>query len=208
MSNKVKLFAFTDSHASNSIIKRVKVFSKNSDLIVCCGDFTIFGKNSNSILKEFDSFEKPFVIIHGNHESMSEIKKLSKSYKNIKYIHGNSFLFKNIEFFGYGGDGFSLKNEEFVEISKEFLIKMRNNYKKGIANVLITHGPPYGTKLDDLYQNDFCGNKDYRTFIEKAPLSLSLCGHIHENFGKHDYINNKIIINPGQKGKKITLELE
>lgn len=200
-----RIFAFTDCHASKPIIQHAKTASENCDMVICCGDFTIFGNAASNILKEFNSFGKPFMIIHGNHESESEIEKLCRPHKNLHFIHKSSFLLGNLEIFGFGGGGFSLRDAEFIETAKKFLPKMRENNKKGIKNILITHGPPYGTKLDDLYRNIFCGNRDYTDFIKKAPLSIYMCGHIHENFGKSDSINGKIILNPGPKGKRITI---
>jgi len=200
-----KIYAFTDCHASKTIIQHAKEVSNTCDIVICCGDFTIFGNSISSVLKEFNSFGKPFVLIHGNHESESEVNKICKQHKNIHFIHKSTFSYENIEIFGYGGGGFSLKDPEFSELSKKFMIKMRENEKNGVKNILITHGPPYGTKLDDLYKNIFCGNKDYTEFIKKAPICLHISGHIHENFGKSDRIAGKIILNPGPKGKKITI---
>lgn len=208
----MKILAFTDTHGSNKILSKVKSKAKRKkvDLAICCGDFTIFENDLKKNLKHLNAFKIPVILIHGNHETYSSIKNSIKDFKNIIYLHKNSHIYKKdendiVEFFGYGGGGFSLKDEEFKSISKDFLKKAQKNKENNIKNVLIVHGPPYKTKLDDLGENNFCGNKDYRTFIVKAPISLTLAGHIHENFYSKDTINKKTVLNPGPQGTIIEI---
>jgi len=206
MGEKIKIFAFTDFHASKSVLEHLKKSASSCDIAVCCGDFTIFGNAISTILKELNFFPVPIVLTHGNHESYSEVQKICRKLKNIYFIHEKSVVLKNIEFFGYGGGGFSLRDPRFVNLSKKFSEKAKTNRKNHIFNVLVTHGPPFGTALDDLYNKNYCGNKDYSIFFEKNPIDLFLCGHIHENFGKIDYIDKRPIINPGPKGMMIEVE--
>jgi len=73
--------------------------------------------------------------------------------------------------------------------------------------VLVTHSPPYNTKLDVIYAGFPVGSMAVRRFIEKhggdGYLKLSLHGHIHESpevSGSYkDVINGVECINPGQK---------
>ena len=44
-----------------------------------------------------------------------------------------------------------------------------------------------------------------RKFIEQFKPEVAICGHIHENSGKIDYIGKTKVINPGYKGKIISL---
>ena len=79
---------------------------------------------------------------------------------------------------------------------------IKNNKDKKI--ILLTHAPPYRTKLDKLGRN-YAGNKSFRNFIEKYKIDLHICGHLHENFGKEDKIKNTKIINPGPFGKIVEI---
>jgi len=201
----MKILAFTDTHGSFKHLLRAKENSKKSQIAICCGDFTIFENDLLKTLKKIDSFPVPVLLIPGNHETDKSLSSKVKQFKNIIYIHKTSYQFQDYEFFGFGEKGFSLRDLEFKKISKEFLKKMKENKKNGIKNILVLHGPPYDTKLDDLGQNNHCGNIDYREFIIKAPISLTLAGHIHENFYAKDKLNNKAVLNPGPQGTLIDL---
>src|SRR3990167_6975870 len=66
--------------------------------------------------------------------------------------------------------------------------------------IIVTHAPPYKTKLDKLVEGH-CGNKSIRHFVERNKIDLLICGHLHENFGKEDKIKRTKCINPGPFGK-------
>ncbi len=75
---------------------------------------------------------------------------------------------------------------------------------KGKKIILVTHAPPYKTRLDKLV-GGHCGNKSIRYFIERNKIDLLICGHLHENFGKEDKIKRTKIINPGPFGKIVMI---
>lgn len=77
-------------------------------------------------------------------------------------------------------------------------------YHKDKKIILVTHAPPYKTRLDKL-AGEHCGNKSIRNFIEKSRSDLVICGHLHENFGREDKIKRTRIINPGHFGKVISI---
>ena len=93
-----------------------------------------------------------------------------------------------------------MEDKGFEKASKQFEKKIKG-YKK---SVLITHAPPYKTKLDKILEK-YCGSKPIRKFIEKNKITLNVCGHLHENAGKEDKIKDARIINPGPLGKMVTI---
>ena len=199
----MRILAFTDTHGSLLALRRIeqKVKSQNPDLLVCAGDISIFEHGVFGILRKLNKLNKKIIIIHGNHEDSSTFIKCSKLFKNIIFIHKNYFIEDDILFLGYGGGGFSAFDKEFEKISKNKFKKIiKNNQDKKI--ILVTHAPPYKTKLDKLMQGH-CGNKSIRHFVEKNKVDLLICGHLHENFGKEDKIKKTKIINPGPFGKII-----
>ena len=162
---------------------------------------SIFEHGIIGILRKLNKLNKKIIIVHGNHEDSSTFIKCSKLFKNIIFIHKNYFIEDGILFLGYGGGGFSVFDKEFEKISKNKFKKIiKNNQDKKI--ILVTHAPPYKTKLDKLMQGH-CGNKSIRHFVEKNKVDLLICGHLHENFGKEDKIKKTKIINPGPFGKII-----
>ena len=200
----MKLLAFSDIHGSKQALRKLKTFSNqnNPDIIVCAGDITNFEENIRSILIKLNSFKKPIVIIHGNHESAETFNILKKRHKNINYVHNSSFKFQNYLFIGFGGGGFSSTDTDLKKASKKLENIIKNN--KGKKIIMITHGPPYKTKLDYL-DKEYTGSKTLTEFIKKNQPDLLVCGHIHENAGKQDFINKTKILNPGPKGKILNL---
>lgn len=201
----MKILAFTDIHGSLLALRRIeqKVKSQNPDLLVCAGDISIFEHGVVGIMRRLNKLNKKIIMIHGNHEDHSTFRKLSKFFKNIIFIHKNYHIENDILFLGYGGGGFSIVDKEFEKIAKtKFKKIIRNNNDKKI--ILITHAPPYKTKLDKLVEGH-CGNKSIRHFAEKNKIDLLICGHLHENFGKYDKIGKTNAINPGPFGKIINL---
>ena len=72
--------------------------------------------------------------------------------------------------------------------------------------IFVSHGPPFGTKLDYLdHLQRYRGSKTLREFIKKFKPKFVVCGHLHENEKKEDKLNNTIILNPGKYGKIIEI---
>ncbi|MEK6983787.1 MAG: metallophosphoesterase [Nanoarchaeota archaeon] len=201
----MKLLAFTDVHGSLLALKRIeqKAKTQNPDVMICAGDITIFEHGIISLMKRLDRLNKKILIIHGNHENSSTFIKCSKLFKNIVLIHKNYFIEDNALFLGYGGGGFSIIDKVFEKVvQNKFKKIIKENEDKKI--ILVTHAPPYKTKLDKLV-GGHAGNKSIRNFIEKNKIDLLICGHLHENFGKEDKIGKTKIINPGPFGTIISV---
>ena len=201
----MKILAFADTHGSLLALRRIeqKTKAQNPDLLVCAGDISIFEHGIIGIARRLNKLNKKIIIIHGNHEDDSTFIKLSRLFKNIIFIHKKCFVFNNLLFLGYGGGGFSIVDKEFEKIANTKFKKIikQNKYKKII---LVTHAPPYKTKLDKLVEGH-CGNKSIRHFVEKNKVDLLICGHLHENFGKEDKIKKTKVINPGPFGKIVEI---
>jgi uncharacterized protein len=200
----MKILAFTDLHLSSLAFKKLKekVAKHNPDLLVCAGDVSILENDLDYILKKLSGFEKKIIIVNGNHESETVMRKLCSKYQNLIFIHKKSYIFENILFLGYGGSGFAMIEPNFKPIGSRFQNLIKNN--KNCKVVLITHAPPFNTKVD-LIVSTHCGNKTLRNFAARNKVDLYICGHLHENFGKEDIINNTRILNPGPYGKIIKI---
>ena len=200
----MKILAFTDLHLSSVAFKKIKSKTKkqNPDLLICAGDVSIFEQGLDFMLNKLNKLKKKILIIHGNHETPSVIKKLCKKYNNLIFIHKKLYKQNNHIFIGYGGSGFSLIEPDFYKQGEKFAKIIKKNKDKKI--IFITHAPPYKTKLD-LIVGSHCGNKTLKHFIVKNKIDLYICGHLHENFGKKDTIKKTPIINPGPYGKIIRI---
>ena len=194
----MKILAFVDIHGSlkalNTIVKKTK--KENPDLLVCAGDITIFENGLGYLVQRLSKLGKTILFIHGNHETAENFSYVCSLFKNTKFIHKKMFRANNYIFIGYGGGGFSLKDKDFEKAAKKLLKQIKKNEKV----ILVTHAPPYKTRLDKILR-EYAGNKSIRKFIENNNIFIAIAGHFHENAGKEDKIGKTKLINPGPFGK-------
>ncbi len=195
----MKILAFTDVHGNKKIIKEIIEKAKKADILICCGDMTNYGNELENILKRFKDLKKNMVLIPGNHEDYEDIKLLCNKYDFLINVHLRMFKYGDFLFFGYGTGGFNYVDIELEEKMKKI------KFDKKDKIIFITHGPPYGTKLDKLDGLGYRGSRTLRKFIERFKPKLYLCGHLHENFGKQEKIGETLIINPGRTGMIIEI---
>lgn len=200
----MKILAFVDLHGSLKALKRLQklVEKQKPDVIVCAGDITIFEQNLDYLLHRISRFKKPALIIHGNHEEEAVLKKSCSLFENVFYLHGKSYEQDGVLFIGWGGGGFSLIDKKFEKKTKEFKKKMEKFDKV----ILVTHAPPYRTRLDRII-DESCGNKSIRKFIAEntKKIKLGITGHLHENAGKEDHVRGTRVVNPGPFGKIVNV---
>ena len=201
----MRILAFTDIHCSPAALDRIKekVKTKNPDIIICSGDFTIFTRHTDAMLKKFQELGKPFYFTHGNHEDEAQIRSLVKKYSLLHFFHREACVLAGTLFLWYGGGGFSFRDKAFERFAPFF----EKLIKKHDRIVMITHAPPYKTKLDPIV-GQHCGNNSFKQFLVKhsAKISLYLCGHLHENFHKKDKVGNCVLVNAGPDGEIIELK--
>jgi len=205
----MKILAFTDFHGDEKIISKIlkKIKKEDPDILVCPGDFTVFGKNLNSIMSKF-LVGKPFVFIPGNHEDGEKSVYLFAKKPGALLVHQTGIVVRGILFVGSGG-GIYGRNEPTLDISKRLLSQKIKNFKKNDSKgkvVFITHRPAHGTNCDFIPEiRENVGAINIRKFIEKNPIDLHICGHIHECFNTQDKIGKTVTINPGPEGTVINI---
>ncbi|MBW2966404.1 metallophosphoesterase [Candidatus Woesearchaeota archaeon] len=197
----MKILTFVDLHGNMSALKKLVERAKKDDieLIICAGDISAFSDKLNKLIGEFSKVKKPFLIIPGNHEEDDELEKACNPFNNCVNIHKKGFSGEDFTVLGYGGGGFSEIDKRFDRLAKSF----KKMIKKDKV-ILVTHAPPYNTNVDRINKRP-CGNKSIRNFILEVKPDLVVCGHLHENAGKMDKIGKTLVINPGYKGKVISL---
>jgi len=198
----MKILAFADMHGSKKALKQVLKKAKGAELVICCGDLTIFEQFLKKWLKDLNHLKIPVLIIPGNHENSRVLKKACSYFENIIYMDARAFESDDFIILGAEGNGFSMVDKAFDKVAKGFYKILKNNKKKYI---LMTHAPPYDTKLDRLFDGGHCGNKSIRKFILKSKPSFAFSGHIHENNGKKDKLGRTTIINPGPHGMLVSV---
>jgi len=114
-------------------------------------------------------------------------------------LHLKAALIGEYVFLGYGGGGFAMKDANFRKIARQWYGKFN-----GKKIVLLTHQPPFGTKLD-LLGDRHVGNEDFHDFILRIKPKLAISGHLHETFGEIDVLGETKLVNPGADGMVIEL---
>jgi len=196
----MKILAFVDSHGSLSATRKISKMAEKADVVVCAGDFTLFGDDVDFFVHKMCIAKKPVLIVPGNHEFREDVKKACSLFDNAYYLHNKGFEAGDYVFIGFEGNGFSKKDQEFEEAASG----LKKMIKKGKKIILITHAPPFKTKID-LVLDNHCGNESIRKFIESNRIDLVISGHLHENSGKEDKIKNTRVVNPGPMGKMLTI---
>jgi hypothetical protein len=199
----MRILAFTDVHGDLSTLERIKKIGKEEDvdLIVFAGDYTFFEDHIGLLTRKLSELGTNVLLIHGNHEYDETVYVLCKKYKNMHFMHNRAKKIGKYIFIGYGGGGFAQHDPEFAKTMRALVKNIKNE-----EIVLITHAPPYKTKVDLMPRHGHVGNIDYRRFIEKNNVVLHICGHLHERFGVTDKIGKTVVVNPGYKGKIIELK--
>ncbi len=166
---------------------------------MCAGDLSMFSHRLDRLVKILSKCKK-VILLHGNHESPKQLRVICSHYPNVTFLHKKSLRMGKYLFWAYGGGGFSRRDKSFENSA----VRFKSKIKKGDEVVLITHAPPYNTKLDLVYGNHV-GNLSIRKFIEQVKPQLVICGHIHECENKMQVIGKTLVINPGHEGKVLEL---
>ena len=198
----MKFLTFTDLHESQEGLKALLKRAGESDIdfIVCAGDISHFGQGLRTVLKAFSKLEKPFYVVPGNHEEGRGFEEVVQEFPHCVSLDRKAAQIGDYIFLGYGGGGFATFDSDFRKIGRLWYGKFKEQ-----KTVLLTHQPPFGTKLD-LLVDRHVGNQDFHNFIMRMNPKLVICGHLHETVGQIDTLNGTKLINPGWDGMVIELK--
>ena len=218
----MKIIAFGDLHMAVQICRNIPDI-KDADLLIATGDLTNYGKKpeAKAVLEELLEINPHLLAIIGNLDNFEINDYLDQLDLN---LHGQAKLLQNkVCIMGVGGSNitpfstpFEMTEEQIGTVlgsaydqAKEYLSLVTPSGKARVPLLLISHTPPYGTKVDKLKNGKHVGSKAVRRFIEKHQPELCVCGHIHEARGE-DTIGKTKIVNPGmlQHGGWVEIEFK
>ncbi|KYC53031.1 MAG: phosphodiesterase [Candidatus Methanofastidiosum methylothiophilum] len=189
----MKICVITDIHGHKSSVKRLlnAIDINKFDLLVSCGDITSFGgrNEAKEILEIIPNIN--FYTVFGNCDT-NEVKDYIDS-QNVS-LHEKEIKIQDYSIGGFGGSNispFRTPLEYTEEQIREGLSKLsfRNM-------ILVTHAPPYGTKLDKIGNGKSIGSSSIRKIIEEYHPLVAISGHVHESRAI-DILNNTKLLNPG-----------
>ncbi|MDW8048670.1 MAG: metallophosphoesterase family protein [Nitrososphaerota archaeon] len=196
----MKAIIGTDFHGDQSSFKSFANVAEKEDVdvIIVCGDITNFGtpEDAKQLMATVTVINRLVLFVPGNCDppSLTELK-MDGAY----CIHGTSFEFQGFNFIGLGGSPKTPFGTP-LEMTEEEISRVLDAAVGSIINVnpivLVSHSPPFNTRLDRTSLGIHVGSLSIRRFIEeKRPLAV-FCGHIHEARGK-DQIDGTVLVNPG-----------
>ena len=196
----MKVLVGTDFHGNKEAFEAfaLKAEEKHVDVMVICGDITHFGslQEAKNLLSLLTGLRIPILFVPGNCDPPS---LTGVDVEGARCIHGKNVAYGDLRFLGVGGSPptpFSTPFEMTEEKIMNTLNKAADNLSFDRWSVLVSHAPPFNTKLDKVFLGHHVGSRSVRRFIEERKPSVVFCGHIHEAKGE-DRINGTILVNPG-----------
>jgi Icc-related predicted phosphoesterase len=217
----MKIIAFGDIHMAAAEVGKIPGVEE-ADLLLLNGDLTNFGgrREIRSVLDDIMGINPRVLAQFGNLDYPEINDYLEDLGLNLhgqaRLVHGQVCLL------GIGGSNYTpfhtpseFSEAEIREIGdKAFrqgleytsLAQPLNN--KNIPLILISHAPPYNTRVDQLRNGKHVGSKAVRALIEKYQPDLCIAGHIHEAKGS-DTIIETPVYNPGmlRQGGYVTVHI-
>ncbi|MDK2870143.1 MAG: uncharacterized protein PWP39_1378 [Pyrococcus sp.] len=191
----MKIVAITDIHGRRSKVEElVNVLrGENVDMILIAGDITHFSgaKEAEEVLSPILALNIPVLAVMGNCDGRDVLDFLEQ--KGIS-VHEKRVEAKGVGIVGFGGSNITPFSTIWEFSDDTIYLSLTRNYRDG--DIVLTHAPPYGTKLDKTHSGIHAGSIGLRRFIEEKQPKLCICGHIHEGRGI-ERIGNTIAINPG-----------
>lgn len=183
----------TDIHGKKSSLEKLfeSINIREFDLLLCCGDITSFGgeKEAKEVLELIPNI--PFYTVFGNCD-----KREVKAYIDSEGIslHEKEVKIGNYSIGGFGGSNKSPFGTPSEYDEDQLMVGLS---KLSFQNtILVTHVPPYGTKLDKIENNKSIGSTSVRSIIEKMQPLVAISGHVHESRAI-DSIDKTQLMNPG-----------
>ena len=189
----MNICVITDIHGKKSSLKKLfdSIDIKQFDLLLCCGDITSFGGEMEA--KEILDLipDMPFYTVFGNCDRIGVKDYISS--EGIS-LHEKEFKISDYTVGGFGG---SNKSPFGTPSEYEEDQIMAGLSKLSFENmILVTHVPPYGTKLDRIGNNKSIGSTSVRNIIEKKQPLVAISGHVHESRAI-DSLGKTHLMNPG-----------
>jgi hypothetical protein len=207
--SQMKLFCISDIHGATKPIHEAAPLIREADWVVVSGDLTSSKTRAEAaeIAACIELYSARILAVHGNWDRL-EVKDFleGKGYS----LHGMGRILSGIGFFGLGGSSPTPMNTATEYPEEEIGRILRTGYEKvreTLQVVLISHVPPRGVR-DRTFFGLRGGSRSLNGFLAGNPVSLCLCGHIHEAAGIERF-HDTIVANAGsfKKGHYLSVEI-
>jgi hypothetical protein len=178
--------------------------------VVISGDITTLKTRAEAadVIARIEQYSTRILAVHGNWDRKEVNDFLDeKGYS----LHGKSRIIEGIGFFGMGGSSPTPMHTATEYTEEEIAFTLQKAYeqvREARQTVMITHTPPRGVRDRSIIFGLHGGSHSVRLFLEVNPVTLCMCGHIHEAAGIERF-SNTLVTNSGsfKKGHYLTIEI-
>ena len=189
----MKILAFSDLHLARARAAAIVEASHEADLVIGAGDFCNMRQGLDEAMGLLAGMAAPLVMIPGNAESIEELRAAAPEMAHV--LHGEAIEIDGLHLFGLGGGvpvtPFGPWSWDLTEAAAAGLLATCAQ-----ADILITHSPPKGV-ADVTSDGVSVGSTAIRDAIARIQPELTLCGHIHDSWGREGRIGSTRIVNLG-----------
>lgn len=191
----MKIIVISDIHGHTGRISALEPELVDADVLIAAGDLTHFGgaRQAHEVVEALTKIAPRVIAITGNCDNPVVRESLREWGVG---LDGREVVIGGIRFVGLGGS-LPCPGATPNEYSEEEYAAILDCAGVGAEPlVLISHQPPYDTKIDMIPTGLHVGSKSVREFIELRQPLLCISGHIHEACGI-DAIGPTRLVNPG-----------
>jgi len=191
--------------------------------ILIISDIHYYAEQLQKLKESVNLSEFSFAVCCGDLESSEVVDELANLGINVYAVPGNMdnyYILDMLEDYGISIHGKVIRHDGRVVLAGigglaplraiEDVVKKLNEVKeKGTKMIIVSHYPPFNTKVDLAYSGVHIGLEEISKLILDFKPYVVVCGHVHEAYGI-DWIGETLIINPGPLawGRYAILELD
>jgi len=181
--SSLQIVALADIHGALTYLSAVEDPIRQADAVIIAGDITNFGdaEAAAEVLDALEAINPHVAAVHGNCDRPEVQTYLADRCLG---VHGEARQIGNLICVGVGGAlvcSGRTPNEVDDAVLMAALDQVGQAPNPGLQPlVLVTHQPPYGTRLDTLGGGIHAGSRAIRAFIERYRPILAVSGHLHE----------------------------
>lgn len=199
----MRILAFSDLHCDLDQAARLTEMSKDADLVIGAGDFASIHRGLEETIEALAGIETPTVLVPGNNETLQALREAATAWPAATVLHGDSTEIGGKTLFGLGGGIPVTPWDWSYDIEEADAEALLADLPEGA--ILVVHSPPKG-HCDEAGGGLSLGSKAILAAIEEKQPVLTVCGHIHESWGKESRVGKTEIVNLGPAGRYFDLD--
>ncbi len=177
----MKIVVLGDIHSNLDVIKDIRDDLVEAECIILTGNITRHGDwlDAKRIIERLMILNPRILAVMGRNDNKTVLEYL----KNKKIsIHGQGRAVNHVGIYGVGGGNVSLFSSAIEYSGKEqsdFLYNGYKDVKDCQFFIIVSHTPPYNTRLDMTSQNEHVGSRALRSFIFKYTPNVFVSSNVH-----------------------------